>query len=102
MIVEHVTDLELPHLLHEELEERLIHALVHVYALRGDARLARVGEAADSAAGRCPSDICIRLDDHRRIAAQLEQHALAAGLRANRPARFRAAREGNEPDARVL
>ena len=102
MIVEHVTDLELPHLLHEELEERLIHPLVHVYALRGDARLAGIGEAADRAAGRRPREIRIGLDDHRRIAAQLEQHALAAGLRANRPTGFRAARERDEPDARVL
>ena len=102
MLVEYVADLELLNPSSKGVEKWRIHRFVDVDALRRNAGLTGVGEAANRAARRGPRKVGVRLDDGGRVAAQLEGDAFGAGLRANGPAGLGAAGECDETDAWIL
>ena len=85
----------------ERLQPRVPRQLVHVHTLYGDAALAGVAEAARGGPLGRRSDIRALVHDDRRVAAEFQDHLLAAGAGLHRPADFGRAGEGQQAIAVV-
>ena len=70
----------------ELLAKRIVDLAMHQNPLHADAALARLVVAAEDTPLDRVRDIGIALDDHGRVAAQLERHVLLAGPIAQLPA----------------
>jgi hypothetical protein len=107
VLVRGVAEQVLLHLLDVRGDERVVHVLVHVDALDGAARLARVVERAVDELRDRVREVRVGADIRRVLPAELERDALERPVRRRRralhgPSPRDGAREGHEGDERVL
>ena len=101
-LVERIAGLERFRAACELAREVVVQRRVDVHTLHGDARLARVAEAAENDSLERVVDVGVLVHDHGRVAAELERDALAPGTRLQAPADRRAAGEREQLDPVVI
>ena len=99
--VRRISEPQFRHMGQEAFRPLLMNAALHENPLYGDADLPGVGERPDRTAGGCVGLIGIAVNDHGRVAAEFEDHALTVGQRLQVPSYLVGAGEGEHGKARV-